>query len=180
MPICALDLLRDISIAIPLLHPPAGRRVQRRRAQRLAGTQAEVHMMPRTPNRFVHQQPVRERRAVVRAKAPMANASSPRRASSTGSPCTCPSSMAPSGIVENGTPLARSGPLSVVAVSFIARLSPRTGVRKMPPLEDRRPSSVALRDTGNRFLARRPVRQVVGHRVPEGGSSDRETDEPGD
>src|SRR5579884_380767 len=51
--------------------------------------------------------------------APIANSSSPRRARSTGSPCACPSSMAPSGILESSTPWVRSGPPSFAFSSLI-------------------------------------------------------------
>src|SRR5665213_1643996 len=51
--------------------------------------------------------------------APMANTSSPRRARSTGSSPTCPSSMPPSGMVESSIANVRSGPLSPFLSSLI-------------------------------------------------------------
>ena len=63
----ALELFPHIDGAVPLLDAPAGDRVQRRRAQGLAGAQAETGMVPRTANRIVDQQPFGERRAIMRA-----------------------------------------------------------------------------------------------------------------
>ena len=64
----ALELLRhDHAIAAPL-DPPAGEVRQRRRAQRLAGAEAEARVVPGTAHRVADDRALRQRAAVVTAR----------------------------------------------------------------------------------------------------------------
>jgi hypothetical protein len=62
-----LDLRSHICGPVPLLDVPARHRVQRRRAKRLAGRQAERGVMPGTAHRPIDEQAVGKRSAIVRA-----------------------------------------------------------------------------------------------------------------
>ncbi len=66
----ARELRANVRRGVPLFDKPAGYRLQRRRAKRLTGTQAEAGVMPGTAHRLVHQQPVPERGAIVGADGP--------------------------------------------------------------------------------------------------------------
>src|SRR6185437_7886291 len=63
------ELTRQIAhfFAMPMFNTPVRNRVQRRRAESLAGAQTETGMMPLTSNRIAIEKPLFERRAVVRA-----------------------------------------------------------------------------------------------------------------
>ena len=63
--VCAL--LRDEDLAVALLDRPAVDRAERRRAQRLAGAQAEAGVMPGAAHRVADQQPFGERAVIVAA-----------------------------------------------------------------------------------------------------------------
>jgi hypothetical protein len=58
-------LFPHIHGAVSLLDAPAEDGVERRRAERLAGTEAEAGMMPRAANRLVDEQPLLKRRPVM-------------------------------------------------------------------------------------------------------------------
>ena len=95
--------------AVALLDTPARDRVERRRAQRLAGAQAEAGVVPRAAHGVADEQPFgRAGRRNACRSAPIANNSSPRRASSTASPAACPNSIAPSAI-SAAPPLGKIG-----------------------------------------------------------------------
>ena len=59
----------EYPVAVPL-HAPAGDWIQRRRAERLAGAEAEARVMPRTPHGVADDEPLHERPAVVRTVRP--------------------------------------------------------------------------------------------------------------
>src|SRR5262249_37188738 len=63
----SLDFLPDIYRAVTLLDTPARDGVERRRAHRFAGAQAEAGMMPRTAHGFADEETLGQRAVVVRA-----------------------------------------------------------------------------------------------------------------
>ena len=60
------NLLADEDPVARPLDAPAGDRIQRRRAQRLAGAQTEAGVMPGTAHRIVDDEPLGERPVIVR------------------------------------------------------------------------------------------------------------------
>ncbi len=70
-PLCGrtrLEFFRYEDRAFALLHPPAVDGINRRRADRLAGLQAELRMMPRASHGLAHQQAFAERAVIMGAK----------------------------------------------------------------------------------------------------------------
>src|SRR3984893_14734288 len=64
---CRLDFFPDIDCPVLLLDTPARDWVQRRRAQRLSGTQAETGVVPGTADSVLDEDPLGERTVVVSA-----------------------------------------------------------------------------------------------------------------
>ena len=64
---CLRKLLAHEHLAVPLLDLPARDRIQRRRAKRFAGLEAEARVMERAPDRLADDEAVGEMAAVVRA-----------------------------------------------------------------------------------------------------------------
>ena len=103
-------------LVVAQLGRPARDGAERRRPHRFAGPQAEARVVPRAAHGVVDHQPFRERTVVVRAVAPIAKNSSPRRASSTASSPTCPASILPSASCRPRHPASGRDPCQLIGL----------------------------------------------------------------